>query len=120
MDDDARVVFTVEEVAALLGVARSTMYALVRDGAVPCVRRGRRQWTTRPVVESLIGFPPPRPSQVARQVAAIADATPPSPGDAAIVLVPSSPSVGHRSAAPVDRQAPESEQPPLFGSERDR
>ena len=120
MDDDARVVFTDEEVAALLGVARSTMYALVRDGAVPCVRRGRRQWITRPVVETLIGFAPPRPSQVARQLTAIADASPPASGRPTIEFLPSSPSVGHRSAPPVERHARDDEQPPLFGPERER
>ena len=69
MDDERVGGLHGRRVAALLGVARSTMYALlVRDGAVPCVRRGRRQWITRPVVEALIGFAPPRPSQVARQL----------------------------------------------------
>ena len=35
-------VYTVEEVAFLLHVARSTAYELVRDGVIPAQRLGRR------------------------------------------------------------------------------
>lgn len=37
-----RVVYTVPEVAGLLGVSRGIAYALVRDGTIPAQRLGHR------------------------------------------------------------------------------
>jgi excisionase family DNA binding protein len=45
IDNDAaarRLTLTVEEAAQLLGVSRSYAYELVRQGALPCLRLGRR------------------------------------------------------------------------------
>lgn len=41
-DSERPAVYTVPEVARLLAVARSTAYELVRDGAIPAQRLGRR------------------------------------------------------------------------------
>jgi excisionase family DNA binding protein len=45
IDNDAaarRLTLTVEEAGQLLGVSRSYAYELVRQGALPCLRLGRR------------------------------------------------------------------------------
>ena len=45
IDNDAgprRLTLTVEEAGQLLGVSRSYAYELVRQGALPCMRLGRR------------------------------------------------------------------------------
>jgi excisionase family DNA binding protein len=60
-----RLTYTVEESAALLGLARSTMYELVRTGDVTSIRLGRRILVTRPTLEALLGFEPPSPSEMA-------------------------------------------------------
>jgi excisionase family DNA binding protein len=39
---DRRLTLTVEEAGQLLGVSRSYAYELVRQGALPCLRLGRR------------------------------------------------------------------------------
>jgi excisionase family DNA binding protein len=60
-----RLVFTVEEAAALLGLARPTLYALVRAGEVPSVRLGRRVFVTAPTIADLTGVTPPSPAELA-------------------------------------------------------
>ncbi len=40
--DTARLTYTVDEVAALLGVARGVAYEGVRNGSIPATRVGRR------------------------------------------------------------------------------
>jgi excisionase family DNA binding protein len=65
-----RLVYTVEEAAGLLGVARSTMYELVRVGEVPSVRVGRRVFVTAPTIAAFTGVTPPSPAElVARRTA---------------------------------------------------
>lgn len=60
-----RLTYTVEEAAALVGVARSTMYELVRSGEVGSVRVGRRVFVTAPTIEALTGVTPPSPADLA-------------------------------------------------------
>jgi excisionase family DNA binding protein len=62
-----RRVYTVEEVAQLIGVARSTMYELVRTKQVASVRVGRRLFVQRVTVEELIGFTPPLPADLGQR-----------------------------------------------------
>ena len=65
-----RLVYTVEEAAGLLGVARSTMYELVRAGEVPSIRIGHRVFITAPAITALTGVTPPSPAElVARRAA---------------------------------------------------
>jgi excisionase family DNA binding protein len=65
-----RLVYTVEEAAGMLGVARSTMYELVRVGDVPSIRMGRRVFITAPTIAALTGVTPPAPAElVARRTA---------------------------------------------------
>jgi excisionase family DNA binding protein len=51
-----RVVYTVEEVADLVGVARSTMHERIHAGEIAAMRSGRRVFITAPTVEALIGI----------------------------------------------------------------
>jgi excisionase family DNA binding protein len=102
-----RLVYTVEEVAGLLGVARSTMYELVRVGEVPSIRVGRRVFITAPAIAALTGVPPPSPAElVARRTA---DAAP-----AELRAIPTvrraRPATRRTAAQPVDVDA----QRPLF------
>ncbi len=62
-----RLVYTVEEVADLLGFARSTMYERVRAGDIASVRLGRRLFITAPTVTALIGVQPPMPAELTQQ-----------------------------------------------------
>ncbi|AEH07636.1 MULTISPECIES: helix-turn-helix domain-containing protein [Protofrankia] len=39
-----RLTYTVEEVAALLGVSRGVAYTMARTGEIPAVRAGERRW----------------------------------------------------------------------------
>jgi excisionase family DNA binding protein len=48
-------VLTPTEAAAILRIGRSTMYELIRAGAVPSVRLGRRLIIPRRAVEQLLG-----------------------------------------------------------------
>jgi excisionase family DNA binding protein len=50
-----RLTFTVPESAEILGISRTTTYELVRSGALPCVRLGRRILITRRTLEELLG-----------------------------------------------------------------
>jgi excisionase family DNA binding protein len=61
---DQRLTYTVDEVAALVGIARSTLYESVRRGEVASIRIGRRIVLTRPTVEALLGFVPPAPVEL--------------------------------------------------------
>ena len=45
---------TVEQVAAVVGVGRSTLYEYVKRGEIPCVRLGRRIVIPLHVVEALL------------------------------------------------------------------
>jgi excisionase family DNA binding protein len=103
-----RLVYTVDEASGLLGVARSTMYELVRVGDVPSIRIGRRVFITAPAIAALTGVTPPSPAElVARRTA---EAQP-----AELHAIASDRRVQsatrRRSAQPVDVDA----QRPLFG-----
>lgn len=50
---------TVEEVAALLGVSRSTAYEAVRRGTIPAIRLGRRLVVPTAAVLCLLGIEGP-------------------------------------------------------------
>lgn len=54
-----RLTFTVSESAAIMGISRTTAYELVRSGALPCVRLGRRIVITRRTIEEILGAPVP-------------------------------------------------------------
>ncbi len=54
-----------EEAAALVGVARSTMYELVRVGEVASVKLGGRRFVTAPTIEAITGVKPPMPAELA-------------------------------------------------------
>jgi excisionase family DNA binding protein len=103
-----RLVYTVEEAAGLLGVARSTMYELVRVGEVPSIRIGRRVFVTAPAIAALTGVTPPSPAELAARRAAEA-----SPAE--LHAIPTDrrarPGTRRTSAEPVDVDA----QRPLFG-----
>jgi excisionase family DNA binding protein len=49
-----RLTLTVEEAGQLLGVSRSYAYELVRQGALPCMRLGRRIVIPVGVLDALI------------------------------------------------------------------
>jgi excisionase family DNA binding protein len=49
-----RLTLTVEEAGQLLGVSRSYAYELVRQGALPCMRLGRRIVIPVPALDALI------------------------------------------------------------------
>jgi excisionase family DNA binding protein len=103
-----RLVYTVVEAAGLLGVARSTMYELVRVGEVPAVRVGRRVFVTAPTIAALTGVTPPSPAElVARRTGAE-----PQPAELRAVSTeqPARPVARRTSAHPVDVDA----QRPLF------
>lgn len=57
-----RLTYTTSEVAELLGISRTTAYELVRAGALPSLRLGRRIVVTRHTLEELLGAPLPDPS----------------------------------------------------------
>jgi len=60
----ARLVYTIPEAAALLGVGRSTAYELVHRGELPAKRIGSRYVITRPVLTELLGCEPPLPAEL--------------------------------------------------------
>jgi excisionase family DNA binding protein len=60
----SRLLYTVDEVAALLGVGRSTAYELIARGELKAVRLGRRRYVTRPVLTDLLGCEPPLPDEL--------------------------------------------------------
>jgi excisionase family DNA binding protein len=59
--DDARVTYTVEEAAALLGISRSTAYECASNGQIPVLRLGRRILVPRHALERLLGLQETRP-----------------------------------------------------------
>jgi excisionase family DNA binding protein len=103
-----RLVYTVEEAAGLLGVARSTMYELVRVGEVPSIRVGRRVFITAPAIAALTGVTPPSPAELVARRAAEAQ-------PAELYTIPTDrralPATRRTSVEPVDVDA----QRPLFG-----
>jgi excisionase family DNA binding protein len=102
-----RLVYTVEEAAGLLGVARSTMYELVRGGDVPSIRIGRRVFITAPAITALTGVTPPSPAELMARRAAEA-----APADLRAVATERRARPGRRTPAqPRDVDA----QRPLFG-----
>jgi excisionase family DNA binding protein len=54
---DERRTYTVPEVAALVGISRSTAYECVRRGEIPSRRFGRRIVVLRHELEQLLGEP---------------------------------------------------------------
>lgn len=52
--DDVRQTYTVDEVAALLGVSRATAYAAVKRGDIPSIRLGRKIVVPRAQLEKLL------------------------------------------------------------------
>ena len=61
--DGRRLVYTVPEVAAMLGVGRSTVYDLIGRGELDALRLGRRLFVTRTVLAELLGSEPPLPTE---------------------------------------------------------
>ena len=62
--DSGRLMYTVAEVARLLGIGRSTAYELVLSGELPAVRIGRRWLVSPAVLRTLLGQEPPPPDQL--------------------------------------------------------
>ncbi len=62
-----RLTFTVTESAEILGISRTTAYELVRSGALPCVRLGRRIVITRRTLEELLGTGAPASASARRR-----------------------------------------------------
>lgn len=59
--DSGRLMYTVAEVARLLGIGRSTAYELMLSGELPAVRMGRRWLVSPMVLRDLLGQEPPAP-----------------------------------------------------------
>jgi excisionase family DNA binding protein len=75
----ARRTYTVPEVAALLGIGRSTAYDLVARGELQATRIGRR-WIVSPVVlEQILGERPPLPRDLGSAHQAPGDSARPAP-----------------------------------------
>ena len=64
---NVRGLYTVVEAAQLVGVGRSTMYELVHRGEVASIRLGRKVLITRSTLESILGFTPPTPAELAER-----------------------------------------------------
>lgn len=58
--EPARLVYTVEETALLLGISRTLAYELVARGALTHVRLGRRIVIPRRAIDELLGDNPTR------------------------------------------------------------
>jgi excisionase family DNA binding protein len=58
MDDVERVTYTVGEVAAVLGISRTTAYECIHRGEIPARRFGRRVVVLRHDLERLLGGSP--------------------------------------------------------------
>jgi excisionase family DNA binding protein len=67
-DSPARRLYTIPEVALLLGIGRSTAYELVWRGEIEAVTIGRRRMITAAVLERLLGERPPPPHEVKRDL----------------------------------------------------
>ena len=61
-----RLVYTVEEVADLLGLSRSGAYELVRVGDIASVRLGRRLFVTSATIIAITGLAPPPPAELSQ------------------------------------------------------
>ncbi len=59
-----RLVYTIDETAAMLGVGRSTAYELIRTGDITSIRIGKRRFVTRLTLEEILGFRPPSPAEL--------------------------------------------------------
>lgn len=64
-----RMMYTVPEAAALLGLGRSTAYELVLRGELDAVRIGRRWLVRRTTLHDLLGQDPPFPDDKHRRLA---------------------------------------------------
>jgi excisionase family DNA binding protein len=53
---DSRLIYTIDEVAALLRISRSTAYECAQTGELPVLRLGRRVLVTRRTLEQLLGI----------------------------------------------------------------
>lgn len=58
-----RLTFTTAEAATVLGISRTSAYELVRSGALPSLRLGRRIVITKNALEGLLGCTLPAPDQ---------------------------------------------------------
>jgi excisionase family DNA binding protein len=56
--DDERLVYSVAEAGALLGISRAFAYELVARGELPVIRLGRRRLIPRAALLALIGVEP--------------------------------------------------------------
>ena len=56
---EERVTFSVEETAQILGISRALAYTLVRRGAIPSLRLGRRIVVPRRAVDDLLAAATP-------------------------------------------------------------
>lgn len=59
-----RLLYTVTEVAELLGVSRSTAYALAKRQELPTTLIGQKLMVTRPALTGLLGIEPPWPYEL--------------------------------------------------------
>ena len=53
-EEPERLVLTVDETAALLGISRGLAYQMARQGNIPTVRLGRRLLVPRPALERML------------------------------------------------------------------
>lgn len=79
-----RLTVTVTEAAEILGVSRTSAYELVRAGALPSVRLGRRIVIRRTTLEELVGRalpdpPSPRNGALRNPASEVRPATPVDP-----------------------------------------
>ena len=58
---------SVEQVCRLLGIGRTTLWAMVRDGELGCVKQGARSLFPRPVVEEYVQLQAARAREQAAQ-----------------------------------------------------
>lgn len=72
-----RQVYTVDDVADVLGIARSTAYDLIYRREIASVRLGRKIVVTRPTLTKILGFAPPLPAEL--DDLRKAEPTPPTP-----------------------------------------
>jgi excisionase family DNA binding protein len=53
-ETDLRLVYSIDEVAVLLGVSRNHAFKQVRDGAIPSVKLGRRLLVPKQALAALL------------------------------------------------------------------
>ncbi len=56
-DTDLRLVYSIDEVAVLLGVSRNHAFKQVRDGTIPSVKLGRRLLVPKQALAALLAKP---------------------------------------------------------------